>query len=38
RKLSPHELLRFAENRFEPLPRLLSSVMKAEQILDLAAG
>ncbi|CAF3690242.1 unnamed protein product [Rotaria sordida] len=38
RKLSPHELLRFAENRFEPLSRLLSDVMKSEQILDLASG
>ncbi|CAF4805570.1 unnamed protein product [Rotaria sp. Silwood1] len=38
RKLSPHELLRFAEIRFEPLSRLLSSEMKSEQILDLASG
>jgi hypothetical protein len=38
RKLSLNELLRFAEDRFEPLSRLLSDVMKPEQILDLASG
>ncbi|CAF2090381.1 unnamed protein product [Rotaria magnacalcarata] len=38
RKLSPRELLRFAETRFEPILRLLSDFMKPEQIFDLASG
>ncbi len=38
RKLSPHELLRFAEDRFQPLTHLLSDVMKPEQILDLSSN
>ena len=36
--MSTNELLRFADDRFEPLSRLLSDVMKSEQILDLSAG
>ena len=38
RKLSSHELLRFADDRFGSLSRLLSDVMKPEQILDIASG
>ena len=36
--MSPNELLRFAEDRFTPILRLLSDVMKPEQILDLSTG
>ena len=38
RQLSSRELLRFADDRFGSLSRLLSDVMKPQQILDVASG